>query len=316
MALLNPVEALDRRASVSGRIGPGPTDAPDLAETPYPPAAMEKARPEEALIEIVEHTRLADRSITRILPSSLTGGPWNPGHQHGGAVVATCARFLSRVDAPVPMRIARLTTEMFRGVPVAPLDVETRIIRSGRRIQSVEASLVDPETKTIFARATALRIRETDEIPELEASGERDPALGRRPETAPTMRPPENLYVPEFIRACDLIPGGTDDGGRPGTNWTRFCCRIVTDESPTPIERMAAVLDFASGTFNVMDYTRYSAINPDLTIHVLRPPRSDWIALRGHTLRSADGIGQSEAIAYDDHGPVARIAACLLLGRL
>ena len=77
----------------------------------------------------------------------------------------------------------------------------------------------------------------------------------------------------------------------------------------------ATLADFASGTGNAMDYTKYTSINPDLTIHVLREPRSDWIGLRGVTRHAADGIGQSASIAYDLDGEVGRVQASLLLDR-
>ena len=40
-----------------------------------------------------------------------------------------------------PMRIARLTVDLMRPVPVAPLDVETTIVREGRKIQLIQVSL-------------------------------------------------------------------------------------------------------------------------------------------------------------------------------
>jgi hypothetical protein len=284
-------------------------------ETLYSASIMQKARPDDALLEILDQRALADRHVTRFTPSPLTAGPWNPHHQHGGAVAATFGRFLSRLEAPVEMRISRLTVEMFRGIPVAPLEIETRIVRDGRRIQSVEANLVEPGADLLVARATALRIRQDVELPELAVPGELDPALGPRPATAPVIRLRPGLQVPAFLGACDLIPGGATVCGQPSTTWARLRCRIVKGEQPSPIESLIALLDFASGAGNVMDYSTYSAINPDLTAHILRPPRSAWIALRGRTLRSAEGIGQSEALVYDDQGPVARAAACLLLDR-
>jgi hypothetical protein len=68
-----------------------------------------------------------------------------------------------------------------------------------------------------------------------------------------------------------------------------------------------------SGTGNTMDYTKYISINPDLTIHVLREPRSDWIGIRATTSRAIDGIGQSFGHVYDLEGEVARVQASLLL---
>ena len=83
----------------------------------------------------------------------------------------------------------------------------------------------------------------------------------------------------------------------------------------SPTVQLAALADFASGTGNAMDYAKFSSINPDLSIHVLREPRSDWLAIRGITLRAADGIGQSAGVVYDLEGEVARVSASLLLDR-
>ena len=77
--------------------------------------------------------------------------------------------------------------------------------------------------------------------------------------------------------------------------------------------RLATLVDFVSVTGNAMDYTKYTSINPDLTIHVLREPRSDWIGIRGTTLRAIDGVGQSSGHVYDLEGEVAQVQASLLL---
>src|SRR4029450_11828684 len=58
------------------------------------------------------------------------------------------------------MMIARLTVELLRPVPVSVLAVETRLLRPGRKVQLVGASLHAGDTEV--ARATALRIRTAD----------------------------------------------------------------------------------------------------------------------------------------------------------
>ncbi len=252
--------------------------------------------------------------IDHVTPSAYTGGPWNARHQHGGAVAALLARCLERIESPVAMRLSRITIDMFRGVPVAPLRVETRIVRGGKRIQSAEANLFDGAT--CVARATGLRIRSTDSIEELEALPDRDPAVGRPPEILPEFRlRPGIVEIPAYVRAIDLLPSRAKRCGELATTWGRLRCPVVEGEPTTPIVRLAALADFASGTGNAMDYTQFTSINPDLSIHVLREPRSDWIALRGVTERAGDGIGQSAAVAHDLAGPIARVNATVLLDR-
>lgn len=276
-----------------------------------PTTVQAKARPEDGLFRALPE---ADH----FAPSPFTGGPWDPKFQHGGAVSGLLAHAIDRVEAPVPMRITRLTVEMFRGVPLTPLRVATRIVRGGKRIQSVEADLFDGPVQV--ARATALRIRRD---PALAAEASQVPLhadLGRPPEGRPPLVTPrrftdDSIRLPGFIGAVDIVTDPPSAFGLPGTLWTRLLCRVVEGEDPTPTVRLATLVDFASGTGSALDFARYTSINPDLSIHVLREPRSAWIGLRGFTCFSADGVGQSSADAYDEEGLVARIQACLLLER-
>lgn len=273
---------------------------------------MSQASPEDGLFRVIDDHEVDD--LTRVLPTRFAGGPWNPSHQHGGAVAGLLTRAMHRMPSPVPMRLSRITVEMFRGVPMTPLRVETRVVRAGRRIQSVEANLFDKETQV--ARATGLRVRLDDGLAELATSDAPDPSLGRPPEgPVPAHRAPEGFEMPPgFIHAVDFVRPEPVDG-QPNHVWVRLRCRLIEGEETPPIERFATLADFASGTGNAMDYTRYTSINPDLTMHVLREPRSDWLGIVGHTRRAVDGIGQSTATIHDLEGPIAIAQATLLLDR-
>ena len=119
--------------------------------------------------------------------------------------------------------------------------------------------------------------------------------------------------MPGFAHAVDLSSTYDERCGEPSTLWSRLRCPLAEGEVTSPIVRLATLADFASGTGNQMDYTKYTSINPDLTIHALREPRSGWIGIRGSTLRAGDGIGQSAATLYDLEGPIANVQASLLL---
>lgn len=275
---------------------------------------MEKAGTDDALFERTGTETRDDAETLEITCTPWAGGPWNPDHQHGGAVSALVAYAVDRMPSPVPMRVARFSLDMFRGVPLTPLRVETRVTRGGRRIQGLETTIFDGDTPV--TRATALRVRTTDELAELEASRTSEPGIGAPPATVPEFEMRSGLaQIPPFVQACDLVPGRAAACGEPSITWARLRCRVVAGEDTRAVVRLAAVVDFASGTGNVMDYTKYSAINPDLSTHVLRAPRSDWIGMRGVTSRSADGIGQSTASIHDAEGPIGRVNATLLLDR-
>src|SRR5471032_3705290 len=76
-----------------------------------------------------------------IRTSAFAGGPWDPKLQHGAAPSSLICWAVERLPSPVPMRVARLTVDLMRPVPVAPLTVETEILREGKKIQLVAVRL-------------------------------------------------------------------------------------------------------------------------------------------------------------------------------
>ena len=275
---------------------------------------MQNALPDQALFELLDERVTPEGASLDVRPTAFTGGPWSAKHQHGGAVSALMTRALEAVPTPVQMRLTRISLDMFRGVPLEDLRVETRIMRSGLRIQAIEARLLHGTHPV--AHATGLRLRRDESLAELEARPTNEPEIAEPPSEVPPFEMRSGFgEIPGFVRACDLIPGRAQACGEVTTTWARLRCAVLSGEVPSATVRLAAVADFASGTGNAMDYTAYSSINPDLSIHILSEPRSDWIAIRGVTTRAADGIGQGHAIAHDLIGPVARISATMLLDR-
>src|SRR6202034_2360634 len=54
--------------------------------------------------------------------------------------------------------VARVTVELLRPVPLEPLTMRVRTIRPGRKVQWLEAAVLDPDERAV-ARATLLRLR-------------------------------------------------------------------------------------------------------------------------------------------------------------
>lgn len=70
----------------------------------------------------------------RVLTSEHAAGPWHPGMQHGGAPSSLIVWAAERIPSPQPMQIVRVTVDLMRPVPVAPLTIETEVVREGRKI--------------------------------------------------------------------------------------------------------------------------------------------------------------------------------------
>ena len=100
----------------------------------------------------------------RVVTSPDAAGPWDPRMQHGSAPAALVVWAAEAIPTPVPMRIARVTIDLMRPVPVAPLTVSSEILRDGRKIQLCGVRLL--ADGVLVVSATVLKIkRQAAELP-------------------------------------------------------------------------------------------------------------------------------------------------------
>src|SRR5690242_20859772 len=101
----------------------------------------------------------------RFASTELTRGPWDPDHQHAGPPAALIGREVERLgggrigggDGP-PAQVGRITYEVLRPVPIAPLRVEAEVVRGGRRVEMFQAVLSDDQGEALM-RAQGWRLR-------------------------------------------------------------------------------------------------------------------------------------------------------------
>jgi len=238
----------------------------------------------------------------RFAATELSRGPWDPNAQHGGAPAALIARAIEQVESTVPMDVVRITYEFLRPVPLTVLDLRTRVLRDGRRVQLVEAQLHADELEV--ARATALRIR-SDAVsapaadPELPAYG--GPAAGTLLEP-PAERAPSFAWHAMEIR---FVAGSFWEVGAAFA-WFRLRYPLVAGEQPSPLQRLAAAGDFGNGIATAVSWATHVFINPDLTLYIERLPRGEWVGLDAATRLGAAGIGVSDSGLYDEHSRIGR----------
>jgi hypothetical protein len=110
-----------------------------------------------------------------------------------------------------------------------------------------------------------------------------------------------------FLRAIEIERvRGILRTGEPAEAWTRLRVPVIEGEPTSPLMRLAAAGDFTSALAVGLDFSRFLAINPDLTLHIERWPEGDWIGIETVTNLSIDGIGTSSGNLHDLRGPVAR----------
>ena len=95
-----------------------------------------------------------------LVPSELTRGPWDAGAQHAGPPAALLGRALERCEPREGLRLGRVTFEILGPVPLAPLRASARVVRPGRSVELLEASLSGPDGEVMRAAAWRLQVGE------------------------------------------------------------------------------------------------------------------------------------------------------------
>ncbi|MBX3314255.1 MAG: thioesterase family protein [Actinobacteria bacterium] len=253
----------------------------------------------------------------RFQPTGHSRGPWSPDALHGGPVaalvslVAEDALAATGREAHVPVR---LTLDLERPVPLAPLTVTAEIVRPGRKVQVAEVTVRDDEGRRLV-RASVLAIRRlsidlpddlpmpVDPPPPPHADGGPGPTW---PGAFDLVAFHKDGTVHDFVRGSFLTPGPTVD-------WIRLAVPVVAGRDPSPFQRVVAAADFVNGISSPVPAKEWTFINPDLTVTVHRLPVGEWVALDAGTRVDGDGTGTAEADLYDASGRLGRAVQTLLV---
>lgn len=245
----------------------------------------------------------------RFLATAYTRGPWDERSQHAGPPAALLGRAVEeRAGARGDMRIARITYEILRPVPIGELEITTSVLRAGRGTELVEASLAPAGAAPVML-ARALRIRVERETVPAVAPGPELPAPGEVGET-PFELPWETGYhtamETRFATGAFAEPG-------PGTCWMRMRVPLIVGEETRPLDRVLVAADSGNGISAVLDFGRYVFVNGDLTVHLHRHPVGEWTCVEARTSVDAAGIGLADARLHDEKGPIGRGAQSLFV---
>ena len=238
----------------------------------------------------------------RFESTAHTRGPWDAASQHAGPPAALLGRAVE-AKAGRQMRVTRLTFDIARPVPIAPLTVTASVVRKGRSVMVVEAA-IEP-----YMRCSALLIRTLENA-----------APDSCPSPAPSLSDAEGKpffpvpYEVGYHTAMEVrfTAGSFLDPG-PATAWMRMRVPLVEGEQPSPLVRVLAAADSGNGVSNVLDFQEYLFVNPDLTVHLFRYPAGEWVCLQAVTSIDGVGIGLADTALYDEQGQIGRSAQSLLV---
>ncbi|GAC1475180.1 MAG: thioesterase family protein [Candidatus Dormibacteraceae bacterium] len=228
-------------------------------------------------------------------------GPWSEQALHGGPPTMLMAREIERFPAEQEMFVSRLTVELLRPVGRTPLAVRCRLVRPGRKVQLVEASLWNGEIEV--ARATGLRIRRA----EVDVPIRLEPPTRGFPDSLTEWSGGYREGPAYHVLGVEIRTPRTADGWQaPNWAWFRLKLPLVPGEEPSGLLRICAAADFPNGISYVVDPRQISFVNPDLTVHVNRLPVGEWVLVDAKTWIERHGAGVAEGALSDTEGRIGR----------
>ena len=236
----------------------------------------------------------------QLIPTPIARSMWSADQMHGVAVSGALARGLEMRLAElgrVDLQPARYTVDLFQPAKMAPCTVTTEIVREGRRLCLIDATLLQDGNRV--ARASCIFLLPT-ESPSGVVWTPPD-----HPEAPPVdvVPPSEEPRVPFFTSDAPWSQSFPEhqNAGRKQT-W-QAGLHIVEGEEGSPFQSVASIADATSMLVNWgTEGVQY--INTDITLALARPPVSREIGLSVTDRVEHDGIAVGTVEVFDRTGPL------------
>jgi Acyl-CoA thioesterase C-terminal domain/Acyl-CoA thioesterase N-terminal domain len=244
----------------------------------------------------------------RVEVSPNAAGPWDPRMQHGSAPAGLAVWAAEAIPTPVPMRIARVTIDLMRPVPLQPLTLAREVLREGRKIQLCEVRLL--ADGVVVAAASVLKIR-SQALPLpgdiLDLPVELPGPDRSREETA-------LFSTSAFVGGMSVRSARGKFGVKgPGAIWYRVERPLVEGAGVSQAMRAVIAADFCNATSAALDFREWIFINADLTVSMAREPIGEWVLLDADCWIGPDGAGLAMARLADSKGYFGRAAQSLVV---
>ena len=235
------------------------------------------------------------------VPSALAAGPF-VGLQ-GGAVAGLLTAEIEALASERGWGTGLSAAAwFFRPAPKARLRTGLSVVRAGGRISVIDNTLWadgDPDP-CATVRVTMARERAIDVI--VPASGD------DRGVVDPTLLPRRKTAAPHggswFMDAMEVRPGD-------GVVWFRMTTAVV--DGAGPLATVLGPADWAHGIARPVSNV-VADPNPNLTVHLTRPPRGGWIGVRPVTRwEPARGLGMGSGTLLDIEGEIGCVSMAVAL---
>lgn len=245
------------------------------------------------------YVRLGEHRFVSTLHSQ---GAWQPGEQHlaaaSGLVVAEIERRL-----PSDKLLSRVSIDVLGVIHSGELTIDVEVVRPGRSIELIEASMRHGDMTSLRARVWRLAATDTTQVQGTEWA----------PLPAPdSMRPLEfsTVWSGGFIESLEVRQDADARPGR-GRSWIRTRHPLVAGEADPPVATFLKLIDTANGLVVRERPDKAFFANVDLTVHFFRQPEAGWVGFDTCVNFGPTGLGETFSVLSDHRGPVGTAAQSL-----
>ena len=261
-------------------------------------------------------------------PTINARGPWDPKSLHG-RVIAGLIAHEGETNHNTPeeleeLQAARITVDLFRMPPMAPLMVRGEVIRAGRRIKVIDVHITtdNPDRGVIeIGRGSVVMLKRSENPPG---------TVWSLPEWD-LQAPEEDVPMPDELQGSSLarkhlpmwqtidvegVPPGrkseSDNQEHEITRrraWVRETHDLIAGEPTSQLVRIVQVADFANPFAN-SGTDGLNFINADVSLYLQRNPVGSWIGIESSYHGADDGVSVGTVGLYDKQGKIGTSTVC------
>lgn len=256
---------------------------------------------------------LYSRTGDLFVPTEAGGSPWHPQLLHGGTATGLLGYAVAAL-VPDDFVVTRITMDLLRPVPKAPLALRAEVARDGKRLKVVEVD-VSHQGKTVcrasavLARTQKITLPDYAPVPQVPPPGPDD-----LPQFAiQQMLDGKGLAIPRGLHSRVEVRSQQPwlERGR-NMSWLRLPVTILEGEPLSPLVRACLLSDLGNGVAQLNLGNAAGMINADVTLALFRLPIGEWIGFDSVAQVQPTGTGIVHSTLYDTTGSFGYVAQSVL----
>lgn len=240
---------------------------------------------------------------------ALKGGLWHPHNlakgpfagQHGGAIAGILAGTMEMRARSLDAGLAsQMTCYLMSAAALEPVEIEVQEVSHEERITRLRAIMMQNDRQIAEATAIFIKPLTFSALPQFPGSVQK--------QNTEYYDVGDFSDMPWFRDAIDI------ERDKQGWFWLRHKMPISLPMGPLSL--VTSLVDLTSalarpewfGTNNVVSFP-----NADLTVHLVRAPKGEWVGIDGRSQWLSHGAGLTFANLYDEQGFIGRSSQSVVL---